>query len=208
MSAPLAFLVLAAALSGGPPPFSLVGLQGWKAQDGKRDTRYDLVEDGGTRVLQAVCDDSASGESWQGTVDLRATPILRWRWKIAGIYPDIDERVKGGSDFPARVYLLAGHRWLPWTIKALAYVWSNGAHPDPQSAFPSPYFEQEMIVPVRIGAQGVGQWQEESRDVRADFARYFKAEVDKIGAVVVMTDCDDAHGRGEAWYGDLRFEPR
>jgi hypothetical protein len=208
MSAPLAVWALAAAMSSGPPLFSQTGLAGWKAEHGKRDTRYELVEDAGMQVLHAVCDDSASGESWRGKVDLRVTPILRWRWKIAALYPGLDERVKGGSDFPARVYLIAGHRWLPWSIKVLAYVWSNGAHPDPLPAFPSPYFKQELIVPVRRGAQGVGQWQEESRDVRADFAHYFKAEVDEIGAVVVMTDCDDAHGRGEAWYGDVRFTAR
>jgi hypothetical protein len=201
----------AAAAADGPPPFSLTGLQGWTAETmlNRKPTDYAVVEDGGAKVLEARCNDSASMEGWAGPVDLQQTPLLSWRWKIEHIYPGLDERVKGGSDFPARVYVVVGKRWMPWTLKTLEYAWSNGEHP--AASFPSPYsgpMGQAQIIPLRSGGDGVGQWQTEQRDVRADFKQFFGLDVDKIGAVAVMTDCDDAHGKGQAWFGDLRFEAR
>lgn len=213
----LAALLLAgaAAAADGPPAFSQHGLDGWEQQSFRdpitlqlhKLTRYSLADDGGVKVVAAQCDDAGSGEAWRGTVDLRRTPVLHWRWKVDRIYPGLDERVRGGSDFPARVYAVTGSRWLPWTIKGLIYVWANGSQQ--AASWPSPYSGaagEGMIVPVRSGADGVGQWQEQSRDVRADFKRFFGVDADKLGGVAIVTDCDDAHGQANAWYGDLRFD--
>ena len=46
------------------------------------------------------------------------------------------------------------------------------------------------------------------RDVQADFKQFFKLDIDSIGAVAIMTDCDDSKGSGHAWFGDLHFLPR
>jgi hypothetical protein len=199
------------AAADGPPLFSAGGMDGWTPESivGQKDTHYAVTEDGGVKVLEAQCRDSASMVGWAGPVDLHQTPMLAWRWKVGQIYPGLDERVKGGSDFPARVYVVAGKRWLPWTLRTVEYAWSNGEHKE--LSWPSPYsgaMGQAVIVPVRSGAEGLGQWQEQQRDVQADFKQFFNLDLDKIGAVAVMSDCDDAHGSGQAWYGDLRFQPR
>ena len=199
----------AAALADEPPLVSASGLKGWTPESilNRKQTQYSMVDDGGSQVLQARCDDSASMVGWAGPVDLQKTPILHWRWKVDSIYPGLDERVKNSSDFPARIYVVVGKRWMPWTLKTVEYAWSNGEHP--AASFRSPYsgpMGEAVIVPVRSGADGAGQWQEEQRDVRADFKRFFNIDIDKIGAVALMTDCDDAHGKGQAWYGDLQFE--
>lgn len=198
-----------AAAADQPPPFSAAGLKGWTPESmmERKSTHYDVVEDGGVKVLAAQCDDSASMEGWSGPVDLEQTPVLSWRWKVDRIYPGLDERVKDGSDFPARVYVVTGKRWLPWTLKSLIYVWSNGNYQ--AASWPSPYatgaLGQAIIVPVRAGAAGVGEWQEQSRDVQADFKQFYNTDLKQIGAVAVMTDCDDSHGKASAWYGDLHF---
>lgn len=225
MSLPLGSAVAALVLGGAalaahaeqPPRFSADGLDGWEAQSFRdpstlrvhKLTDYAMVEDGGVKVLSAHCDDAGSAQGWRGTVDLRQTPMLRWRWKVDRVYPGLDERLRGGSDFPARVYVVAGKRWLPWTIKSLIYVWANGMQT--AESWRSPYSGpagEGIIVPVRSGADGVGQWQEQSRDVKADFKRFFGVDLDAVGAVAIATDCDDAHGQANAWYGDLHFEPR
>jgi hypothetical protein len=202
--------VLAAAADQ-PPAFSSGGLEGWTAESilNEKATQYSVVEDGGAKVVQAQCEDSASMEGWAGPVDLGQTPLLAWRWKIEHLYPGLDERIKGGSDFPARIYVVTGKRWLPWTLRTIEYAWSNGEVK--AASWPSPYsgaMGQAVIVPVRSGADGVGTWQEQQRDVKADFKQFFNLDLDKIGAVALMSDCDDAHGKGRAWYGDLRFLPR
>jgi Protein of unknown function (DUF3047). len=158
-------------------------------------------------VLHGVCRNSASGLIWKGDIDLARTPVMHWRWKISRIYKGIDELKKSGDDYPARIYVVIGTPWLPWTYRSLSYVWSNGSGHGPkgQNFWPSPYTDQAQMVAVRSGDQGVGQWQEESANVRADFKRVFGKDIDSIGAVAVMSDCDDSHNHAQAWFGDIHF---
>ena len=207
----LGLCLCTAAAADQPPRFSVSGLDGWKHESivTVKPTVYSVADDAGTRVVAAQCLDSASFEGWAGPVDLTQTPLLSWRWKIAQIYPGLDERVKGGSDFPARIYVIAGKRWLPWSMHTLEYAWSNGEYK--AASWPSPYsgtLGQAVIVPVRAGAEGVGEWRQETRDVQADFKQFFGLDIDKIGAVALMSDCDDAHGKVHAWFGDLHFDAR
>jgi hypothetical protein len=204
-------LLVPAAHADGPPLFSVTGLHGWEPEGmlNRKRTDYDLVQDAGARVVSAQCRDSASMLGWAGSVDLRMTPVLHWRWKVERVYAGLDERVKAGSDFPARIYVVQGSRWMPWSLKTLIYVWSNGEYK--AASWTSPYagaMGQALIVPVRSGAEGVGRWQDEWHDVQADFRRFFGTQVDKIGALALMTDCDDSHSQSHAWYGDLEFVPR
>lgn len=206
-----ALCLCTAAAADEPPRFSASGLDGWMPEKilTTRPTAYSVVEDAGVKVVEAQCDNSASFEGWAGQIDLKQTPLLSWRWKIEHPFAGLDERVKGGSDFPARVYVVVGKRWLPWTLHTLEYAWSNGEFK--AVSWPSPYsgtMGQAVIVPVRAGAEGVGEWREEQRDVQADFHQFFGLDIDKIGAVAVMSDCDDAHGKVRAWFGDLHFDAR
>ncbi|MDE2149398.1 MAG: DUF3047 domain-containing protein [Gammaproteobacteria bacterium] len=204
---------LPAAAEPQPPPFSRGSLVGWKTEtfEGRPQTKYSLVDDGGVQVLHAVCDDSVLGLVWRGRVDLTRTPILSWRWKIQRVYPGADPHTKAGDDFPARVYVALGTAWLPWTLRSLSYTWANGPLASGRHAaggvpfIPSPYTDRAELLAVRQGAAGVGQWQAESRDVRADLKAVFGDDYDHIDGVAVMTDCDDSHTHGQAWYGDLRF---
>jgi hypothetical protein len=187
--------------------FSATGLDGWTEQTfaGKEPTRYRLVRDSGVQVLEADCRASASGWMLKREIDLRATPMLRWRWKVSQVYSRVREREKKGDDYPVRVYVVIDGGLAVWRTRSLVYVWASS---EPQGAdWPSAYTRQAHVVALRSGAPGAGQWHEERRDVRADFKRYFGLEASRVDGVAVMTDCDDAGGATRAWYGDVRFGP-
>lgn len=188
-----------------PPAFSVSGLRGWSQRDFDHRplTRYSIVTEDGMRVVHAECKNSASGLVWRGSISLDKTPVLVWRWKINRIYRHINERKESGDDFPARIYLVTGTRWLPWTLRVLCYVWSNGS--GGVSDWPSPYTGREKMVPVRHGVAGVGHWQTMRRNVGRDFRKAFGIHVRSLDAVGIMTDCDNSHNHAQAWYGDLHF---
>lgn len=204
------------AMAQNPPAFSAGTLAGWqpKTFSGRAPTSYTLAAQGNTKILHAVCQNSASGLVWKHKIDLTKTPMIDWRWKISRVYPGLDPHAKSGDDYPARVYVVTGNPLFPWTLRSLVYVWASGpvsaAHRGPNGTpfYPDPYTTQAEIVALRQGAAGAGSWVSEHRDLRADLARAFGPGHDVIGAVAVMTDCDDAHGHGEAWYGDIHFEKR
>lgn len=213
-----ALVLPAAALAGAtapqPPAFSSGSLAGWAVKhfDGRHVTQYDLTRAGGSTVLQAVCKDSASGLIWKQRIDLDKTPIMSWRWKIAHVYAGLDPHAKSGDDYPARVYVVAGNPLFPWTLRSLVYVWANGPvtaakhGPHGTKFYPDPYTSQAEIVALRQGPEGAGTWVSERRNVKADLARAFGGHRHIISAVAVMTDCDDSHSHGRAWYGDISLQ--
>jgi hypothetical protein len=198
---------------------------GWepiKINDQKKPTAYDLVDDGGTVVLHAVADAAASLVGVHTAFDLKAAPVLAWRWRISRLITTADNAVASKEDSPVRIVLefegdksklsfsdrsamaagkvLSG-RELPYAT--LMYIWSNQ---EPVSkVIANPRSQRVEMVVASSGASGVGAWQTLSRNVIDDYRRAFKEEPGKLTGVAVLTDTDNTGEKVEAWYGDLRF---
>ena len=72
----------------------------------ERHTRYTLVADPEQRtVVRADARASASGMIRRLDIDAAATPLLRWRWKIARTIAGGDVTRKDGDDYAARIYV-------------------------------------------------------------------------------------------------------
>ena len=196
-----------------------------KVNERKKLTDFDIVDDGGTRVLHARADASSSGMGVRTAFDLAAMPNLAWRWKIAGLIDGADTAVAGKEDAPARVMLtfdgdkdklpfsdrttigLASKvygRDLPYAT--LMYVWSN-EHPV-GTVIPNPHTRRIQMIVVASGKAGVGQWQSYKRNVRDDYRKAFGGEEPgRLATVVAFTDSDNTGLKAEAWYGDFVFSP-
>ena len=181
--------------------FSAGDTEGWQVRDFEGETRYRIVEAGGTRVLEAESDSAASSFYLEREIDLAARPVLEWRWRIEAPLRVPDERVRAGDDFAARVYVVAPGEGLFALPVAISYVWSGGA---PVGAdWPNPFTSKVRMVAVESGAARAGAWRSYRRNVREDFRRLFGREVDELEGVAVMTDADNSRQRARAWYGDI-----
>jgi hypothetical protein len=198
---------LAAPVWAAPGTFSASGLQGWESQVFKKKTptAYRLLDDAGVQVLEARCANSASGYVWKEKIDLTQTPKLSWRWRVDNLFHGIREREKSGDDFPARLYVVRDGGWAIWRTRSLVYVWSNGES-DVQD-WPSAYTAQAHVIALHSGKKGLGQWQAEQRDIRADFKTYFGEDVDHVDAVALMSDCDDSGRTAHTLFGDIKLGP-
>ncbi len=116
---------------------------GWEEREFDGETRYRVLERGGRRVLEAESEAAASCLYLERAIDLAATPVLEWSWRIGGTPAVADERVKDGDDFAARVYVVApGDGWFAMPI-ALNYVWASQARVG--DAWPNPFTDNVMI---------------------------------------------------------------
>lgn len=184
--------------------FSSGDLSGWQSRSFAGQTRYQLVPDNDRQVLQAMSDASASAFGKQVRIDLRKTPFVNWRWKIADRLSGLNERSKAGDDYSARLYLVVDGGLLKWRTRTVTYVWSSN-HPA-GSRWPNAWSPKNaQIVAVRGSADETGQWYTEKRNAYADFKRAFAREIRFIDAVAVMTDTDNSGKRATAWYGDIFF---
>ena len=181
--------------------FSASDTEGWQLRHFEGETRYRIVEDGGTRVLEAESDGAASSFYLEREIDLAARPVLEWRWRVEAPLRVPDERVRAGDDFAARVYVVAPGEGLFALPVAISYVWSGSA---PVGAdWPNPFTSKVRMVAVESGTAHAGEWRSHRRNVREDFRRLFSREVGELEGVAVMTDADNSRQRARAWYGDI-----
>ena len=93
--------------------FSSGALKDWKGRSFKGETKYAIVFDreANSMVLAADSEKAASGMFRKVRIDLSRTPFLNWSWKVTRVFPSIDENIKAGDDFPARIYVAAWYAW-------------------------------------------------------------------------------------------------
>lgn len=217
-------LVLARAAHAQEHPIALDGWQPLAFPRIDRHTRYRVAQEGEASFILAESECSASGllRPLAG-VDLTATPLLRWRWRVDEAVAPGDERSRGGDDFAARVYVAFAFEperatWLERAARRVAtavygetlpgssldYVW---AREEPVGArWPNPYAaETRMIVAASGPPAG---WREAEADLLADYARAFSHPPPAPLFLAVMTDSDDSCSRARARYADFRFAPR
>ena len=177
-------------------------LAGWSERVFDGNTAYRLVEDpeGTGRVLAAESADAASALMHEREIDLLATPVLSWRWRVEAPLPIADERIKAGDDFAARVYVVSEGFGLLNLPLGITYVWGNAPVGE---AWPNPFTKRAIMVVVDSGPGG--EWRSHARNVREDYRRYHGKDVQKLRGVAIMTDTDNSGTAGRAWYGDLRF---
>jgi hypothetical protein len=186
----------------------------------RRYTDYALVPNDGQIVVRARARASASGLIKQTHIDPHKYPIIRWRWKIANLIEHADLTRKDGDDYPARLYINfrgksselsflervenALYRKLygrePPTA-AINYVW-DGKAPAGTIA-PNAYTDRVRMIVVNSGADSVGQWVDEERNVVEDYRAAFGKEPPPIVSVALMTDTDNTGESAIAWYGDI-----
>lgn len=186
-----------------------------------RHTRYSLVRDGDAVVLRADAEASMAGVAHPLKLDVRAHPVIEWRWKILNLLTKSDIATKTGDDYPARVYVLFDYdiRKLPFSVRAkirlarlygadvplaaLCYVWDGKAAAG--TSVWSAYTDRVRMIVAESGGANLGKWVTIRRDVAADFRAAFGEDPPAISGVVLATDTDDTGESATAFYGDIRF---
>lgn len=203
------WLFLLAATAFAASPQSLViddfnsGLQPhWEQKRFQGQTQYAVIEQAGEKVLMARSDAAASALVFKKKYSLGDYPILSWRWKVESIIREGDARAKSGDDYAARIYVVFPHWFVPMT-RSINYIWANKLQKE--AHLPSRYAANSVMVAVQSGAENVGLWISERRNVREDYIRIFGKEPPAVGAIAIMTDTDDTGDIAIAWYDDLRI---
>lgn len=187
--------------------------------------RFALVADEGQTVLRVASANSAGSVAIPITVASGAmggNTVLEWRWKVDRILEKADMEDKLGDDHSARVYvffdvpieslsfaertkiriarMVAG---VDVPTAALCYVWDN-KHRIGYTAW-SPYTGRLRKIVLQSGAERVGQWVLESRNVAADFRAAFGFDAPAVTGVAVGNDSDNTDSRVTSWFGDMVF---
>ena len=188
----------------------------------KNLTQYRFVEDAGGVVLHAKADNAASGLIYPVKLDIKSTPFIQFRWKVAKLIEGADNKIAAKEDSPVRIVLgfdgdksklslgekssallakTATGREFPYA--QLVYVWANTAPVG--TVIANPHTKRVQMVVAASGPAEVGKWVTLNRNVVEDFKKAFGEEPGPLTDVGILTDTDNTGASAEAWYGDIRL---
>jgi hypothetical protein len=176
-------------------------IRGWEEKSFVGNTIYRIIEEDGNYILHARADSSCSGLYKQNRFNPKEWQVLSWRWKVIRLPDKGDERFKETDDYGARVYVVFP-QILWWRSRTISYIWAQHL---PKNAFcQNPWMPKyEMMLAVESGADSLGRWTMERRNVYEDYIRLFGTEPPRAGAIAVLTDSDNTGGSAEAFYDDF-----
>jgi hypothetical protein len=189
------------------PPLGARGIPvGWKAYatpGGRPAYDFAVVEDGGRRGLSMKSHDEHSTIAREIQVDLAATPVLEWSWKIQELPRGADVRRRETSDLTAHVLVVWPRFPEMLRSRLIAYAW--GSSEDAGAVQRSRKTGTVTFVIVRSGAADLGRWVTERRNVLADYERVYGERPENPRAVALSIDTNDTHSTAAGIIGPLTF---
>lgn len=181
--------------------FDVEDMLDWKNKRFDGETQYSLQSP--DTMIKAVSRDSASGLFFESEIDLQKTPVINWSWKVEKFPTVVDEKIKAGDDFAARVYIVVQDGWTFLSSRAISYVWSQQTVVD--EAWANPYTGKRAMMISVESSTTTGVVKIQKRNVREDLKRLFGKDFKKIHAVAIMTDSDSSASSAEAFYSGITF---
>lgn len=193
----------------------------------KHATQYALVrdEESGKTVLEGVADNAAGALIYRFDAGARATPVLKFGWKVGNLITSSDPKTKAGDDYSARIYITFAYDPERATVRektensiahmlygetpphaALAYVFT---HKLPVGTIvTSPYTQRVKKVVVDADPASIGKWKQFERDVYDDYRKAFNEEPTRISGIAVMVDTDNTGERARSRFSDITLSAR
>jgi hypothetical protein len=217
--APIAVLVLAAASLAAAQgnsvlvedwskqPVGKTGIpDGWQGQNWG-NPKYDFVieADGQAKVLHMKSQNEGSTVNKELKLDIKPTCVLQWRWKAVTLPKGGDSRKKETDDQAVQVYVTFPR--FPQAVRSriIGYVWDTTAPAG--TIVGSQKAGTVTYVIVRSGAEGLGKWHTESRNVCDDYKKIYGEELaEPAGAVSVAIDSNDTKSTAESYVGEILFK--
>ena len=192
-----------------------------RLQSGQRPNTFRYAVWDGVKAVEVTSQASMSLLARPITVDLNATPVLCWRWRIGATLSQADMLRREGDDYAARVYVslrlpasalgfglraqlaLARAMWGPDVPDAaINYVWDN--RQPVGTTRPNAYTDRAQMIVLRSGDGEAGRWVWERVDVRRDATRLFGPGTDAV-QLAITADTDNTQLFARSGFADFHF---
>lgn len=185
-------------------------------------TQYTLSTWDGVTAVEARANASMALLARAVALDIRATPVLCWRWRVDAALQSANMATKEGDDYAARVYVafklppdqlsfgLRAKLGIARSIygdlvpdAAINYVWDN-QNPVGTRRF-NAYTDRTQMIVQRTGNQHAGGWVTERANVLQDLQKAFGTDQATVNLLAVASDTDNTGEAARAGFADLHF---
>ncbi len=157
-------------------------------------------------VLRSTPHNSASGLYVKMHLDGRSLTDVRWTWRVDAIQRSGDLRRLAVEDLAATIFFIFGEpSMFNRDVPTLAYVWS-GTPVANGSVVPSARFASLRYINLH-GADAVGSWKTETRNIAQDFRDLFHREPETLRYIAVFNDNDQTGEPCSALFGAISTGP-
>jgi len=184
------------------------------------DTQAPPDGSGQRTALKADAQESASMLRTSVRVEPAQLSQVSFSWLVPALIDKADMAQRDFDDSPVRLVLafegdrstfspknamlnelarLVTGEEMPYAT--LMYVWSNQRPVG--SVIHNPRTDRIRKIVVESGTQGLEQWRNYERDIRADFEHAFGEAPGALVGIGVMTDSDNTRSNTVAWYGPI-----
>jgi hypothetical protein len=155
-------------------------------------------------VLRSTPSRSASGLYLPVSIEPGSLRPVTWRWRVDRLQPSADIRVLSREDFGATIFFIFGEpSFFNKDVPTLAYTWTATPVRD-GTTLPSLRYNSLRYIQLR-GRADVGTWEQEQRDLVADYKQMFKRAPPALKYVAVFNDNDQTGEQVTAWFGPIEW---
>ena len=139
--------------------------------------------------------------------------LLSWRWKITNVVRSAIETRKDRFDAAARVMVIFQKEGFWGTLEGgepsgtkIEYIWANRLPRG--NVFDHPGEKNTKVVVLESGDGRVGQWVDESRNIRKDYKDFFGTDPPPLIAIGIQTDTDHSNEMVTAYYSEPQLRKK
>jgi hypothetical protein len=169
----------------------------------KGETTWTLGSNENGNFIKAEAEGKGSGLGKEVEIDLLKTPFINITWKIEKDLSGIIENSKKGHDYAARVFVIKKTGSTALSNRAINYVFSSNNKVGEN--WPSPYTKKSIDYVLSTTIDNSNKWVTVKANVRKDFMKLHKIEVNDISGVAIMTDTDNSKLKAISYYQNIYF---
>ena len=184
----------------------LTKLQVRKVRGADNKTLYSVGSNDKGNFLKAIADNAASGLGKEIKIDLNKTPFINITWKVEKDLKGIKENTKKGHDYAARVFAIKKTGATPLSNRAINYVFSSNSKVGENR--PSPYTKKSIDNVIASTKDTLNEWVTVKANVKEDFKRFHKLDVDELDGLAIMADTDNSKMKSIAYFQNIYFSAK
>ena len=183
--------------------FSEGDIKHWKNKSIHGITEYILETHHNQTVICATADATSSAFGIKYKVDPRKIKYLHWSWKIESPLPMLNEKLKGGHDFAARLSIIDRRGLTGMKSHVINYVHSSSQAKN--STWANPFNKRAINIAVQSSEVNEIGYTVFKRNIADDFKQIFGEIPDEIEGIAIVTDADNSGAKAKACYGNIWF---
>jgi hypothetical protein len=173
---------------------------GWELKEKSGKADFAVVKDVDVAAGRFRSANTSFSLQKEVKVDLKQYPLLTWKWKVTKLPPGGDFRKSTTDDQAAQLFVAFSKS------KTIVYIWDTTAPAGlTEDTSPVPFVKVKVLV-LRSGPAEMGKWITETRNVYADFKKFYDSEPPPVNGIRLQSNSQHTGTSAESYFADVMFK--